>query len=73
MVLRIKNAKDAARHRTCSVLVGDCILDALHHHNIHEVGAQDVLPESFLLEQGERPERRPRMAARTWSAMGAGA
>jgi hypothetical protein len=52
-------------------LVRHCILDALDHHNIHEVGAQDVLAEALLLEKREGTQRRGRMAAQTPSVIDA--
>jgi len=52
-----------------SLLIGDCILDALQHHSIHEIGAQNVLPESVLLEQRECVQRGRGMAAQTRSVI----
>jgi hypothetical protein len=55
--------------RFSSLLIGHCILDALQHHSIHEIGAQNVLSEALLLEERKRAQRRRRMAAQTRSVI----
>jgi hypothetical protein len=48
-----KNANDVGKTNNAvrsALLIGHCIPEALEDHSIHEVGAQDVLPEALLLQ-----------------------
>ena len=67
-----RECNDSAEHATrtrSTLLVGHCILDALDHHEIHEIGAQDVLPEALLLKERECTQRGRRVTAQTRSVI----